>query len=153
MLDKIDRKIIAALSADGRASVETVAEAVGLSPTPTRRRIRALEDAGIIRAYRAEIDPEKCGYDLLLYVFVKLQSRDRKTIAAFEERIQRQPEIQRCDLITGAHDYILAMSISSMKDYNKYLREILSEFPGVFGIETSVVVGHVKNTPFLPIAD
>ena len=83
-----------------------------------------------------------------------LQSRDRKTIAAFEERIQRQPEIQRCDLITGApKDYIPAMSISSMKDYNKYLREILSEFPRRSASRPVWSPAMKKNTPFLPIAD
>lgn len=151
MIDKIDRKILTALTNDGRASVESVAGAVGLSPTPTRRRIRHLEEAGVIRAVRADIDPEKCGLELAVYVFIKLQSRDRDTIAAFEARIMELDEIQRCDLITGVHDYVLTLRLPGMTDYNRYLREVLAELPGVFGIETSVVIGKVKNTPHLAL--
>ncbi len=151
MLDEIDRKIITALIEDGRASVEAVAERIGLSPTPTRRRIRQLEEAKVISGYLADIDPDKCGLELAIYVFIKLQSRDRESIARFEARIMELPEIQRCDLITGAHDYILTVRLHGMRDYNRYLREVLAEMPGVFGIETSVVIGPVKNTPHLPL--
>ena len=149
-LDRIDRKILSALIEDGRASVEAVAERVGLSPTPVRRRIRALEEQGVIRAYRAEIDPEKCGLETQLYVFIKLKSHDRDTIERFEDCVRRQPEFQQCALITGAHDYLLTIRIPSVKEYNRYIREILAEFPGVFGIETSVVLGCIKDSPTLP---
>ncbi len=150
-LDNVDKKIILALSDDGRASIEVIAEKVGLSPTPTRRRVKRLEDEGVVRGYRAEIDPEKCGLELAIYVFVKLQSRDRATIAKFEARILNLPEVQRCDLISGVHDYILTLRLPDMKNYNLYLREILAELPGVFGIETSVVIGKVKESCALPL--
>ena len=151
MIDDIDKMIITQLIADGRASVESVSEKIGLSPTPTRRRIRRLEEEQVIRGYTATIDPAKCGLDLALYVFVKLQSRDRATIAAFEARLNELPEILRCDLITGTHDYVLSVRLSGMRDYNDYLRNVLAELPGVFGIETSVVIGQVKDTPHLPL--
>ena len=128
-----------------------MAQAVGLSPTPTRRRIKQLEDAGVIRAVRADIDPEKCGLELAIYVFIKLLNRDRVTISQFESRIMNLPEVQRCDLITGPHDYILTLRLAGMKDYNRYLREVLTELPGVSGIETSVVIGKVKDRPHLPL--
>ncbi|VAV99927.1 Leucine-responsive regulatory protein, regulator for leucine (or lrp) regulon and high-affinity branched-chain amino acid transport system [hydrothermal vent metagenome] len=146
MLDKMDKKILNALARNGRASIEVIADSVGLSPTPTRKRVKQLEDAGVIKGYLADIDPEKCGLEMAIYVFVKLQSRDRKTIAEFEQRIMELDEVQRCDLITGGHDYILTLRLPDMKDYNGYLRETLAELPGVFGIETSVVIGNVKNT-------
>jgi Lrp/AsnC family leucine-responsive transcriptional regulator len=146
MLDKTDKNILNALARDGRASIEAIADSVGLSPTPTRRRVKQLEDAGVIKGYRADIDPEKCGLEMAIYVFVKLQSRDRKSIAGFERRVMELNEVQRCDLITGVHDYILTLRLPDMKDYNGYLRETLAELPGVFGIETSVVIGNVKNT-------
>ena len=152
-MDQIDRKIVSALIEDGRASVETVAEQVNLSPTPTRRRIRRLEQSGAIRAYRAELDPEACGLELAAYVFIKLRSRDRDSIAEFEKRVSMLPEVQRCDLITGSHDYILIVHQPNMKSYNNYLRDVLAELPGVFGIETSVVIGQVKNIHGLPISD
>ncbi len=145
MLDKLDKKILNALAGNGRASIEAIADSVGLSPTPTRRRVKQLEESGVIKGYLADIDPEKCGLEMAIYVFVKLQSRDRKTIAEFEGRIMELDEVQRCDLITGVHDYILTLRLPDMKDYNGYLRETLAELPGVFGIETSVVIGNVKN--------
>jgi Lrp/AsnC family leucine-responsive transcriptional regulator len=148
-LDKLDKKILATLERDGRSSVEVVAERVGLSPTPTRRRIKHLEEIGVIRGYRADIDPEKYGLKLAIYVFVKLQSRDRKTIARFESRIANLDEVQRCDLISGVHDYILTLRMPDMDSYNQYLRETLAELPGVFGIETSVVIGKVKHSELL----
>lgn len=152
MLDEIDKRIIVELIADGRASVETVAEKIALSPTPTRRRIRRLEDAGVISGYRASVDPLKCDLALMLYVFIKLQSRERRVIARFEERIKDLPEVLRCDLITGPHDYVLTVRLPGMPDYNEYLRNVLAELPGVFGIETSVVIGQVKDTPHLPLS-
>ena len=151
MLDRIDRKILVALLEEGRASVETVAQRVGLSPTPVRRRIRRLRETGVIRGYQAMVDPEKCGLELAAYVFIKLQRRDHDTITEFEARIIRLPEVQKCDLITGAQDYILTMRLPGMKEYNRFLRDVLAELPGVLGIETSVVIGQVKSTPHLPL--
>ena len=90
-MDQIDKKILSVLTEDGRASVETVAEQINLSPTPTRRRIRRLEEAGIIRAYRAELGPEECGLELAAYVFINLRSRDRDSISEFEKRISLLP--------------------------------------------------------------
>jgi Lrp/AsnC family leucine-responsive transcriptional regulator len=104
-----------------------------------------LEREGVIRGYQASIDLEKCGLETKIYVFIKLQSRDRQSIVDFETGILNLPGIQSCDLITGGHDYVVVIHLPGMKDYNLYLREVLAELPGVFGIETSVVVGQVKN--------
>jgi len=150
MIDEIDKKILHELVKDGRSSVEAVAEKVGLSATPVRRRIRRLEQDGIVRAYRADIDLEKCGLELALYVFIKLQSRDRKSIAEFERLITSLKEVQSCDLVTGPFDYILTVRSPSMKAYNDYLRSVLAELPGIFGIETSVVIGQVKQPMAVP---
>lgn len=152
MIDKKDREILAVLIEDGRASVEAVAERVGLSPTPTRRRIRLLEEAGVICGYEAKVDLEKCGFELAVYVFIKLQSRDRQTIADFETRVARLPEVLKCDLVTGPHDYLLTVLLPNMKQYDRFLRDVLSELPGVFGIETSVVIGRLKESSNPPVS-
>jgi Lrp/AsnC family leucine-responsive transcriptional regulator len=149
-IDKIDVKILQALSQDARQSVERVAEQVNRSATPVRRRIRRLEEEGIIRRYTLDVDMKACGYGLQLFVFIKLQSRDRPTIADFEDRVRRLPEVTNCNLVTGAHDYVLEMRMPDMDIYNKFLRSVLSELPGVFGIETSVVIGPVKDEIALP---
>ena len=145
-LDKIDQKIINALQLDGRASVEKIAEIVGLSPTPTRRRIRRLEEGGAIKGYGAIIDPKACGLDLTLYVFIKLERRSRDNIDNFEKAIGRLPEVVSCDLVTGSHDYLLVMHITSMRDYNHYLHEVIADIPGIIGIETSIVIGEIKRS-------
>jgi len=148
--DKIDAKILQVLSQDARQSVERVAEQVNKSTTPVRRRIRRLEEEGIIRRYTLDVDMKACGYGLQLFAFIKLQSRDRPTIADFEERIRRLPEVTKCNLVTGAHDYVLEMRMPDMDTYNDFLRSVLAELPGVFGIETSVVIGPVKDEIALP---
>ncbi len=150
-LDKFDKKILIALQNDGRASVEKVAEEVGLSPTPTRRRIRRLEDEGVITGYAAMVDPVACGLDLSLYVFVKLESRHRSNIESFENAVQNMAEVVSCHLITGAHDYLLVMHLAGINDYNRYLREVIADIPGIIGIETSVMIGEVKNNKVLEL--
>ena len=150
MMDDIDMKILHALSNDARRSVESVAEEIGLSTTPTRRRIKNLEAGGIIRRYTVDVDMEQAGYGLTVYVFMKLQSRDQTTIATFEDKIKHLPEVTACALVTGPHDYVLTMRFEDMEAYNRFLRSVLAELPGVLGIETSVVIGSVKNEVPLP---
>ena len=149
-MDEIDKKILHALSSDARRSVESVAEEIGLSTTPTRRRIKNLEAGGIIRRYTVDVDMDRAGYGLTVYVFMKLQSRDQTTIATFEDKIKHLPEVTACALVTGPHDYVLTMRFEDMDAYNRFLRSVLSELPGVLGIETSVVIGSVKNEVPLP---
>ncbi|OED37193.1 hypothetical protein AB833_24410 [Chromatiales bacterium (ex Bugula neritina AB1)] len=146
-IDAIDIKILDTLLDDGRASVESVAERIGLSPTPTRRRIRRLEEEKIITAYRAEVDPEQAGLEIRLHVLVKLQARDRPTIEKFEKAVHETPEVQSCDLLTGQYDYILLIHLSSMKDYHRYLRQFLENNGGISSIESNVVIGNIKRTP------
>lgn len=149
-LDPTDIKILQALSQESRLSVERLAEQVNRTPTPVRRRVKRLEQEGVIRRYTVDVDMKACGFSLQLYVFIKLQSRDRNTIADFESRVRRLPEVTSCNLVTGAHDYILEMRMKDMETFNLFLRSVLSELPGVFGIETSVVIGPVKNEVALP---
>jgi len=150
MIDDIDKKILHELSKDSRISIERLAENVGLSATPVRRRIKLLEEAGILKRYSIEIDLEKCGFGQLMYVYVKLQSRDRETISKFEAKVMLLPEVSVCNMITGAFDYFIEVRTNDMKAYNTFLRDILAELPGVFGIETSVVINPVKSQPYLP---
>lgn len=152
-LDSIDIKILDYLVDDGRASVESVAERVGLSPTPTRRRIRRLEEQKIIAAYRAEIDPSIAGLEIRLHVLVKLQSRDRPTIEKFEKTVHETSEVQSCDLVTGQYDYILLIHLPSMKDYHRYLRQFLENNGAISSIESNVVIGNIKRTPKLALRE
>ncbi len=150
-LDAIDIKILESLVDDGRASVESVAERIGLSATPTRRRIRRLEDEKIITGYRADIDAAQAGLEIRLHVLVKLQARDRPTIEKFETIVHETPEVQSCDLVTGQYDYILLIHLPSMKDYHRYLRQFLENNGGISSIESNVVIGNIKRTAHLAL--
>ena len=150
MVDHVDKKILQALFEDGRASVETVAEKVGLTPTPVRLRLNRLREEGVIRGYRAEVDLAKCGLELAIIVFVKLSARDRATISTFERRVMSICEIAECLLISGPFDYMLKVNTPDMAGYNQTLRNQLAELPGVFGIETSFVISEVKAFSKLP---
>ncbi|MEM9108290.1 MAG: Lrp/AsnC family transcriptional regulator [Pseudomonadota bacterium] len=149
-LDDTDRQILQCLADDARQPIERLADAVNLSPTPIRRRIRRMEEDGLIRRYSVDVDMKKAGYALTLYVFVKLQSRDRRTIAEFETKVKNLRQIASCALVSGPHDYILRVNMSDMDAYNEFLRSVLAELPGVFGIESNVVIGTVKEEVALP---
>lgn len=151
-LDNTDIKILHVLNDDGRASVESVAECIGLSPTPTRRRIRRLEEQQIITGYRAEIDAERAGLEIRIHVLVKLQARDRPTIDRFEQIVAATPEVQSCDLVTGQYDYVLLIHLPSMKDYHQYLRHFLENNAGISSIESNVVIGKIKRTSKLALS-
>lgn len=152
-LDSIDIKILETLIDDGRASAESVAERIGLSPTPTRRRIQRLENEKVISGYRAEIDPDRAGLEIRLHVMVKLKARDRQTIEKFEEIVNETPEVQACDLLTGQYDYILLIHLASMRDYHRYLRQFLENNDGISSIETNVVIGNIKRTSKFALKD
>ena len=149
-LDQIDRAILQALTDDGRASVEKVADQVGLSPTPVRRRIKQLEDSGAITGYRVVIDPEKCGLDLAIYVLVTLTVGNAEMMAEFERAVKQMPEVQRCELLAGPNCYLLSLRVKNMKYYDRYLREHLVSLPSVYAIESRFVIGQVKDAALLP---
>ncbi len=151
-LDYIDQQILQALIEDGRASVEKVAERVGLSPTPARRRIRRLEEMGAITGYRADVDASVCGLGLRVFVLVTLDVGQADSMTQFESAVQQMPEVQSCDLLAGPNCYILSVLISDMQAYNSYLRNRLTQLPAVYAIETRFVIDQVKNTSRLPLA-
>ncbi|EPX75874.1 Lrp/AsnC ligand binding domain-containing protein [Salipiger mucosus] len=97
---------------------------------------------------------EKCGFGQLIYVYVKLRTRDRDTISQIEACVKNRAEISRCNLLTGQFDYLLEVRTRDMTTYNEFLRNVLADLPGVFGIESSVVISEIKRqseTPFQSI--
>lgn len=150
-MDQIDKKIVEALINDGRASVETIAEIVGLSATPARRRIKRLEEQGVIKGYSAIVDAEKCGLELALHVLITLTVGDEEIMTRFESDVMRLPEVQRCDLIAGENCYLLSCRVPNMKYYNDYLRKTVVNLPGVYAVQTRIVIGNVKDSLQLPL--
>ena len=143
-LDDFDRKILAALQLNGRMPIQELSERVGLSPTPCKRRLKLLEENGVILGYSAVVDPKACGFAISLYVFVKLENRNRDNIGRFEEAIRRMDHVLNCQLITGTYDYLLTIHLPDMSDYEVVLRQELADVPAVSEIQTSVVIGNVK---------
>jgi Lrp/AsnC family leucine-responsive transcriptional regulator len=144
-VDALDKAIVMALQDNGRMTIQELSDRVGLSPTPCHRRVRALERDGVITGYTAVLDPRKCGLNISLYVFIKLINRTRENIVAFEDAIQAMDEVVSCQLITGPHDYMLAMHVPDIADYEFILKERLAETPSIAEIQTSIVLSRVKD--------
>ena len=134
------------LQQDSRARVETVSDRIGLTPTPTRRRIRRLERDGAITTYAAIADPEQCDLAMTVYVFVRLEHRSLKHIDKFERAIRNLAEVVRCDLVSGSYDYLMLIHLQDMATYNQYLHSVIANVPGIAQIESSVVIGNIKST-------
>lgn len=143
-VDRIDRRIVRELQADGRLTNQALAERVSLSPSPCLRRVRLLEEAGVIRGYTAIVDQEKVGLPVNAFVSVRLERPSPEAMRNFEVRIQRFDEIQECYLMTGTRDYLLHVVSQSLKSYEQFVREQLTQIPGIGAIETSFAFGRVK---------
>lgn len=145
-LDKTDIAIIRALQADGRQSNQALAEQVNLSPSPCLRRVRQLEEAGVIKGYAAIVDQEKYGLPLTLFVRITLERHKRDAVDRFEEAIRALPEVIECHLLTGSADYLLRVVAANLQDYERFMREEIHEIPGVSAIDTSFSLMRVKET-------
>jgi len=150
MMDRIDRRIVRELQADGRLTNQELAERVNLSPSPCLRRVRLLEEAGVIRGYTAVVDQEKLGLPVNAFVSVRLERPSPEVMRTFEERIQRFDEIQECYLMTGSRDYLLHVVSQSLKTYEQFVREQLTRIPGIASVETSFAFGRVKRINLYP---
>lgn len=149
-MDRIDRRIVRELQADGRLTNQELAERVNLSPSPCLRRVRNLEEAGVICGYTAVVDQEKLGLPVNAFVSVRLERPSPETMRTFEERIQRFDEIQECYLMTGSRDYLLHVVSQSLKTYEQFVRGQLTQIPGIASVETSFAFGRVKRINLYP---
>jgi Lrp/AsnC family leucine-responsive transcriptional regulator len=149
--DKIDRAIIRELQADGRLSNQTLSERVGLSPSPCSRRLRLLEEAGIIKGYTALIDEAAIGFAMSVFVSIKLERQVDDALNSFESAIMKFPEVVDCWLMTGTRDYLLRIVATGLPHYEKFLTGELTKIPGVASIESSLTLRRVKSTPAIPL--
>lgn len=120
-LDATDRKLLAHLQTDGKASLQDLSEAAGLSTSPCWRRIRRMEEAGLITGYTARLDPSKLGLRALAYVFVSLIDHREETIARFGQLVENEPRIVECSSVTGSSDYILKVAAEDPEDLERFL--------------------------------
>lgn len=143
-IDKFDIEILSILRTEGRASVLEISERIGLSATPVSRRIRRLEEQGIITRYAALIDEAKLGYEVSVFVSVKLDKQVDDSLAAFEAAIQDFSEVVDCWLMTGNRDYMLRVATRSLADFESFLVGRLTRVRGVASIESSIPLRRVK---------
>lgn len=151
-LDKFDRHILAVLQEDGRISNQDLAERIGLSPSPCLRRVRALEEAGIISGYRALLDARKLGLSLLALIHISMDRHTPERFANFEARIAELPEVLECLLITGQDaDYQLKVIVPDMEAYQVLLLHRITRIEGVSGVHSSFVMRRVVDKTALPV--
>jgi len=143
-LDKTDKAILKELQIDGRISNVELSKRINLSPSPCLDRVKRLEKEGYIERYRAVLNPEKLGYDLIAYVSVTLDKTTNDSFVLFQKEISQVKEVIDCDMVAGGFDYLLKLCISSMKNYRSVLGRI-SELSGVSHSHTYIVIENVKK--------
>ncbi len=151
-LDAIDRRILAALQANGRLTATELSERVGLTTSPCLRRIRRLEEAGVITGYSTVVDQTKVGLPVSVFVSIKLERQHEDTMQRFETAVRRWPEVVECYLMTGTRDYLLRVVARDLNDYERFLKQTLTRLDGVASIESSFALAQVKHSGALPIA-
>lgn len=151
--DAIDRKILREIQHDGRVSMVDLADRVGLSVSPCLRRLRRLEDYGVIRDYVALLDPEMLDLGVSVIVTVSLASHDEGSLKRFEAEIANHDEIVACFAMAGGQDYLMRVMVRDPAAYQTFLSEVLMRLPGVANIKSSFTLHQVKNTTALPIRE
>jgi Lrp/AsnC family transcriptional regulator, leucine-responsive regulatory protein len=150
-LDAIDRRILAELQHNARVANADLAREVGLSPSPCLRRVRELEEAGVIRSYVALLEPSAVGLPISVFVQVSLERQIEKALETFEQAILRRPEVMECYLMTGDADYLLRIVVADLSAYERFLKEHLTRVPGVASIKSSFALKQVKYRTALPL--
>lgn len=154
-IDKLDRAILRRLQENGRQTYDVIGEQVGLSPSAVLRRVKRLEEMGIIERYVALVDPAKVGLGLTAYLNVRLEKNTadhkRNPMDAFCESVQTWPEVVECASLTGEMDYLLQVVVSDMQHYSRFIMETLLKHPSVQDCKTSFVLDRVKGTTSVPL--
>ena len=153
--DKIDRQILRSLQADGRATYDQLAEQVSLSPSAVLRRVKRLEEGGVIDRYVALVNPEAVGLGLTAYLNVRLEkhteSHKRNPMDLFRASVQTWPEVVECAALTGEMDYLLRVVVQDMAHYSRFIMDTLLKHPSVQDCKTSFVLDRVKATTAVPV--
>lgn len=144
-MDKVDRKIVETLSADSNITSEQLGEMIGLSPSATHRRIRLLEESGIILGYRARLSDAARGNPRIVYVSVTLIDQSQPTLIAYETAISNCAEVREAHLMSGESDYLLKVEIPETDSYERVHRDILAAMPGVRRLVTQFSIRTIRD--------
>lgn len=150
-LDRFDKLILDALQGDGRISNKQLAQQVNLSESACLRRVRALEESGLIERYVAMVSQSKAGMPGNVLVHIGLHREEQSELAAFEAAVQAIPEVMECYLMTGEFDYLLRVVVADMADFERLHKDELTRLPGVARVNSSVAIRTVLKRTALPL--
>jgi Lrp/AsnC family leucine-responsive transcriptional regulator len=150
-IDAFDRQILTTIAAEGRLSIVDLAARIGLSPSACTRRLQALEAEGVIRGYRAILDPVAIGLGITVFVEVSLDRQNDEALRAFETAAARSPNILSCHLMSGASDYLLHVVAHDLSDFEHIHANVLGHLPGVARIESKFALREAIDRPLTPI--
>ena len=154
-IDKLDKAILRRLQANGRETYDVIGEQVGLSPSAVLRRVKRLEENGVIDRYVALVQPESVGLGLTAYINVRLEkyteTSKRNAMELFRASVQTWPEVVECVPLTGEMDYLLRVVVADMQHYSRFIMDTLLKHPSVQDCKTSFVMDRVKVTTAVPL--
>ncbi|KTR91715.1 MULTISPECIES: Lrp/AsnC family transcriptional regulator [Pantoea] len=152
MLDKTDRILLALLQKDCTLSLQALADAVNLTTTPCWKRLKKLEDDGIIRARVALLDGEKLGLSLTAFMLIKTQQHSSDWFQQFVAVVQQMPEVMAFYRMAGEYDYLLRIQVADMKSYDAFYKRLVNGVPGLIDVTSSFAMEEIKYTTALPVA-
>lgn len=150
-LDRIDRRILNDLQANGRMTNVDLARHAGISAPPCLRRVRALEEAGYIRGYHADIDPEALGFHVTVFAHVGLNSQAEADLKAFERLVNQWPEVRECHMLAGETDFLLKVVAADWDAYQRFLTTKLTAAPNISHVKSALAIRTSKSQPGVPV--
>jgi Lrp/AsnC family transcriptional regulator len=150
-IDAFDRKIIRIIQAEPDIAVQALAERVGLSHTPCWRRLKKLEESGVIKGRAVLLDADVLGLPIVVIAHIRMKSHDESTLEAFERMARSRPEIVECFSMSGDADFLLRLVMPSVAEYETFLKKVLVHMPGVGSVNSSFALKCVKSTTMLPV--
>jgi Lrp/AsnC family leucine-responsive transcriptional regulator len=150
-LDRVDRRLLEVLQREGRLSNVALAERVHLSPSPCLRRMKALEEGGVIEGYRAVLDREAVGLGLTVFVEVKVEGHSESVASAVQEAVTAMPEVVSCHIVSGAADFLLEVVVPDLRAYERLLLGSLLNLPSVSDVRSNFAIRTVKAPGPLPL--
>ena len=152
-LDPIDHRILSELQDEGRITNVELAGRVGLTAPPCLRRVRALEEGGVIKGYHAEIDAAKLGFSIMVFAMVSLKSQAEDSLRQFEDHMRSLPEVRECHMLNGEIDFILKIVSRDLQSFQEFLTSKLTPVPNVDSVKTSLVIRTAKKQPGVPMGE
>jgi DNA-binding Lrp family transcriptional regulator len=150
-LDETDRRLLTELQDQGRMTNVELAHRVGLTAPPCLRRVRALEESGVIKGYHAELDASKLGFAIMVFALVSLKSQAEEALRQFEDHMRGLPEVRECHMLNGEIDFILKIVSKDLQSFQEFLTSKLTAAPNVASVKTSLTIRTAKQLPGVPL--